>query len=104
MKKNVIRLNKDYQDLIPTYLESRVKDIITIRKAVQNRDFNLIDNITHNLIGSGKTFGFDFISDTALKIRSNIKTKNSDGIIKNVEKIEHYLSGLEIKYVDEDEL
>ena len=63
-----VEISSTLDDLIPTYLDNRRRDIQTIRAAVDRADLQMIVLIAHKIKGSGATYGFSRLSDLARAI------------------------------------
>lgn len=80
--------------LIPEYLENRKKDVIKIREALENQEFNEIEDLGHKMKGSGKCYGFEKISMLGHQIEISAKQKNIHRIEHVAAKIQDYLFNL----------
>ena len=59
---NTFRIDPDLADLIPAFLESRQAEVVAIPGRVNERDFDAVRGLGHQLKGCGSTYGFDPIS------------------------------------------
>ena len=49
----VAYVDKDLEELVPTFLENRRKDVETMLAALQQLDFDTLHTIAHQIKGSG---------------------------------------------------
>ncbi|KJU85191.1 Hpt domain protein, partial [Candidatus Magnetobacterium bavaricum] len=56
----------------------------------------------HSLRGSGRSYGFDFISEVGKNVEQFAGDKNVEGISLWTEKLRKYLGSLNIKYVNKE--
>ncbi|WP_419176559.1 Hpt domain-containing protein [Desulfosediminicola sp.] len=88
----------DLKEIIPLFLESRQEDIVKMRRAITECDFDKVARIGHTLKGVGGGYGFDFITDIGREIESAAKDENSQVISKLVKTMEESLANIEIIY------
>jgi CheY-like chemotaxis protein len=50
------------QELIPQYLSDRKNDLVSIQRLLQERDFDRVRTLGHNMKGTGASYGFSEIS------------------------------------------
>lgn len=91
-------IDSDLEDLIPGFLENRLKDLEKLRNALSNSDFKTIQSIGHSLKGVGGGYGFDEISRLGAEIETAAKNDASEDIESNVSALENYLNNIEIKF------
>ena len=104
MEKIIIYADEDLKDLIPGYLENTMKGINLIKEHVDNKQFQLIKKTAHQLKGSGRSYGFDFITEYGESIEKAALNEEGDKIIKLVKDFISYSEQISIKYVSDDEL
>lgn len=59
VERNVVRVDPDLVGLARAYLEKRARELAAIEHAVARSDYAALQRIGHNLLGSGRMFGFD---------------------------------------------
>jgi HPt (histidine-containing phosphotransfer) domain-containing protein len=97
---SVVFIERDLEDLIPEYLELRYKDIEQIRKLADERDLETIKRLSHNIKGSGGSFGFAKISEIGAKMEQFSKDQNIAEILNFTLILEDYLRKVKIVYRD----
>ena len=97
-KKVIVTVDSDLEDLIPGYFENRQKDIRSIRKALENDDYETIRILGHSMKGSGGGYGFDAITDIGRSLEEEANAGNADGIIKYTDELFSYLERVEVVY------
>ena len=91
----VIRLaevDEDLRDLLPGYLTNRKKELVTLRQALEQGDFQVIENIGHKLRGNAESYGFTELGTWGAKLESLSKTRDFGSIPKVIDLIEAYLN------------
>lgn len=94
----IVRVDSEIEDLVPGYLENRRKDIITIRAALGNGDFDAIRVIGHSMKGSGGGYGFDKITELGRSIELAARGCNHEDIVKFLDELLVYLERIVIVY------
>lgn len=98
MKKFVIRVDLELEDIIPEYLESRRKDIVLFRDAMNRNDFVTVAQLAHNIKGSGGGYGFDLISKLGGDIEHASSERDATSIQKSLTDLDYYLNHIEVVY------
>jgi HPt (histidine-containing phosphotransfer) domain-containing protein len=96
----VVYIDRDLEDLIPEYLENRQKDIEEIRKLIVEKDLDTIKRLSHNIKGSGGSFGFARISEIGTKMEQVTIEKNIIEILNFTVQLENYLKEVKVVYKD----
>jgi len=104
MEKIIIYADEDLKGLIPGYLENTMKGINLIKEYVDKEQYQLVKKTAHQLKGSGRSFGFDFITEYGQSIEKAAINEEGDKIIKLVKDFINYSEKISIKYVSEDDL
>jgi CheY-like chemotaxis protein len=94
VKKEKIILDETLLPLIPEYLRNRKKDIQKIKKALDNNDFDKIEDLGHKMKGSGKCYGFEKISMLGHQIEVSAKEKKSMEIKRSLVQMQDYMFNL----------
>ncbi len=66
----------ELKEIIPGYLGRRDQDILQLRKAVDQSDFDTIAKIAHKLKGNGASYGFDNLTEIGQKLMQVSEIKN----------------------------
>ena len=81
-EKIIAHVDPDLRDLIPGYLENRLRELTTIKNALKAADFAKIRVLGHSMRGSGGGYGFMPISNIGEAIEKAAKNKDRDPIKK----------------------
>jgi len=93
MDDNTISIDKDLEDLIPGYLENRLRDIASIEEALIKNDFETIRILGHSI-----GYGFAAITEIGKRIEEAAKKMDKKVITEQVEELSTYLRNITIKY------
>ena len=58
----VVYLDPDLEEIVPSFLDNRQKDIQTLRSCIENGQLDTIRLLGHRMKGDGGGYGFDAIS------------------------------------------
>lgn len=93
-----LTLDADLEPLIPGYLERRQEDIAALQSAISGSDFPVIQNIGHNLKGSGAGYGFVELTELGATLEQAGMEGDLVTATKMVGRFEEYLRLLDIHY------
>ena len=94
--KIIVSVDPDLADIVPHFLENRHKDIVTIREALEEDDFETIRIIGHSMKGAGGGYGFDVITDLGRDIEQAAQDKNTVEIKRLAQELSIYLARVEV--------
>lgn len=100
-EKVVVRVNSEFEDFIPKFLETIRKDIESMRTALQDNNFETIRKLAHNIKGAGGGFGLDNITNMGRSIENEAKNRNPENIRKLLDELLKYLDNVQIVYIAE---
>jgi len=94
----IISVDRDLEDLIPGFLRNRIKDIESIKNALEKRDYESIRILGHSMKGAGGGYGFDAITDIGRSIEEAAKANDSKAVITGAEALSAYLDKVEVVF------
>jgi len=97
MEHHVV-IDKDFEDLVPTFLNGRKKDIEFIKKYLEENDFETLGYIGHKIKGAGYNYGFEEIGIIGEKIENSSKRQDVKDINDQLLKLESYIKNIKITY------
>ncbi len=93
-----VTVDKSLEDLIPTFLGNRRKELEALRVALAAADFEQLRQLGHRMRGVGNSYGFDRVSDIGRVIEDGARSGDKAGIEKQIADYGDYLSKLQISY------
>ena len=78
-EKIIVNIDPDLEDLIPGFLNNRVKDVVSINELLDKQDFDSIRILGHSMKGAGGGYGFDEI--TAIGDKIEIAAVAADAVV-----------------------
>ena len=97
-KKITVRIDPDFKEIVPGFLEHRRGDIKKILDALERNDFEGIRVIGHTLKGVGGGYGFDAVSDSGRLIEAAAIDHNPEDIRRCIEELSSYIDNVVIVY------
>jgi HPt (histidine-containing phosphotransfer) domain-containing protein len=93
----IVKVEEDIFELIPGFLENRKKNLVTIKSAVTDQDFELIYQTAHKIKGSAALYGFIALSDMAKEIESAGRNEDMSTVKEFLAKAENHLPRLKVE-------
>ena len=97
-EKITVKIDPDLEELIPGFLENRLKDVSNLKSASSSGDFETMRSIGHSLKGVGGGYGFAMITQLGADIESSAKTNDINRINQCISELSDYLQRIEIQY------
>ncbi len=97
-KKIIVNVDRDLEDLIPGFMDNRQNDIVTIRNAVEQEDYETVRSLAHCLKGCGAGYGFNEITEIGATLEQAAKAKDRQKIEEWLNYLAQYLGKVEIVY------
>ncbi len=98
MKKIVVRIDAELQDIVPLFLENRRTDVVKLTSALSAGALNEVHSIAHNLAGTGAGYGFDEISQIGYAMCHAIRIGQLENLPSLISRLADYLDAVEVIY------
>jgi HPt (histidine-containing phosphotransfer) domain-containing protein len=100
MTENVykVKVAKDLEDLIPTFLNNRKKELDALRTALAAADFEQLRQLGHRMRGVGNSYGFEHVSEIGRHIEDGARSADKAGLETHIARYGDYLSRVQIAY------
>lgn len=99
MDKKIITIDKDLEDLVPTYLETRKKELLKLKDLLNQNAAAEIAAIAHKLAGNAGGYGFQELTDIGRRLEAAGKASDKAQMVKEIDNISQYLEAIEVKFV-----
>lgn len=96
-QKEVVHVDPDFEDLIPSFLESRRNEIGIIRDCILVANLAEARRLGHGMKGAGAGYGFPEISAIGAKIEEAAKNGDTSGLEEALDMLDEYLSIVEVR-------
>src|SRR6185503_17718812 len=94
----IVTVAKDLEDLIPTFMANRTKELGTLSVALGAGDMEQLRQLGHRMKGVGNSYGFEQISGLGKQIEDHAKIKDLTGLQTLITEYTDYLARVNIVY------
>jgi CheY-like chemotaxis protein len=98
----LVEIDPDFKDIIPSFLNNKRGDVVTMRDALSRRDFEEIRKMGHKLKGTSRIYGFDYMSTLCFALEEAAKNQETNTIRENLDLLAEHLDHVIVKYVHEE--
>jgi HPt (histidine-containing phosphotransfer) domain-containing protein len=96
--KIFVTIDPDLADLVPGFLANRGKDLITLRAALEQDNFDIIRTLGHRMKGDGGGYGFNRISEIGAVLEQAANRQDKPAIARQLHALSDYLARVEVVY------
>jgi HPt (histidine-containing phosphotransfer) domain-containing protein len=89
---------KDLEDLVPTFMKNRGKELETLRTALAGGDFEQLRQLGHRMKGVGNSYGFEKVSLLGKQIEDGAKSGDKAALAANIADYADYLGRVKVVY------
>jgi len=89
---------KDLEDLIPTFMGNRRKEVEALRVALAAADFERLRLLGHRMRGVGNSYGFERVSAIGKRIEDGARSGDKATLAAQIADYGDYLSKVQIVY------
>ena len=93
-----VKVAKDLEDLIPTFLSNRKKELDALRSALAAADFEQLRQLGHRMRGVGRSYGFERVSDIGKHIEDGARHGDKATLEAQIAHYDDYLARVQIAY------
>jgi HPt (histidine-containing phosphotransfer) domain-containing protein len=93
-----VTVAKDLEDLIPTFMKNRSKEVETLRAALAAGDLEQLRQLGHRMKGVGNSYGFEKVSTLGRQIEDGAKAGDRAGLEARIAEYTDYLARVQIVY------
>jgi HPt (histidine-containing phosphotransfer) domain-containing protein len=86
------------EDLLPTFLENRRKELDALQGAVSCRDLATVLHIAHRMKGVGEPYGFSAISSLGMEFHRAAEQANTPELISLLSRYGSYLREVRVSF------
>lgn len=92
----LITPDPEIADLVPDYLDGRRQDVAALREALGAGDFDRIQELAHNMKGTGTAYGCDALSEIGARMEAAAKISHGSAVDEEIVGLVGFLSRVEI--------
>lgn len=93
-----VSVAKDLEDLIPTFMKNRHKELETLRAALAAGDMGQLRQLGHRMKGVGNSYGFEKVSVLGKQIEDDAISGDLPGLEARIAEYTDYLARVKIAY------
>ncbi|MGQ0546844.1 MAG: Hpt domain-containing protein [Betaproteobacteria bacterium] len=93
-----VTVTKDLEDLIPTFMKNRRKELDNLRVALAARDFEQLRQLGHRMKGVGVSYGFARVSALGKSIEDGARSGDRALLESSIAQYDDYLARVEVAY------
>ena len=95
---HTVTVAKDLEDLIPTFMKNRAKELDTLRAALAGGDMEQLRQLGHRMKGVGNSYGFEKVSELGKHIEDGARSDDRAGLETAIAQYADYLARVKIVY------
>lgn len=93
-----VTIAKDLEDLVPTFLKNRGKELEALRAALAAGDLEQMRQLGHRMKGVGNSYGFETVSQLGKQIEDGAKAGDRSALEARLTEYADYLARVQIVY------
>src|SRR5688500_13906309 len=98
MSNYKVKVAKDLEDLIPTFMNNRRKELDSLRVALAAADFEQLRQLGHRMKGVGVSYGFDHVSAIGKRIEDGARSGDRALLEASIAEYGDYLARVNVAY------
>ena len=97
-KAYTVTLARDFQDLIPEFIENRRRELQALRGALAAGRYDQLSELGHRMRGIGTSYGFDRVSILGGEIEEHARIADREGLAARIAEYAEYLARVKVVY------
>jgi len=93
-----VKVAKDLEDLIPTFMSNRRKEVDALRVALAAGNFEQLRQLGHRMRGVGNSYGFERVSVIGKHIEDGASSGDKASLEALIDDYGDYLSKVQVAY------
>jgi len=93
-----VTVAKDLEDLVPTFLKNRRKELDNLRIALAAQDLEQLRQLGHRMKGVGVSYGFECVSTLGKTIEDGARSGDRASLEASIAKYEDYLARVQVAF------
>lgn len=93
-----VTVAKDLEDLVPTFLANRAKELHALRAALVGRDMAQLRHLGHRMKGVGNSYGFAKVSELGKRIEDGAIANDTSALEACLAEYSEYLEKVKVVY------
>jgi len=97
-KSYKVKVDKDLEDLIPSFLSNRRKELDALRTALAAADLEQLRQLGHRMRGVGNSYGFEHVSVLGKRIEEGARSADRASLEAQIADYGDFLAKVQITY------
>lgn len=97
-EKIVIAVDRDLEEIMPTFLDNRRSDLLKLDQAMKSGDYKSIEMIAHKLAGNAGSYGLPDLGKIGSELEIAAAQEKSEKIEELIKAYRDYMERLDIKF------
>ena len=97
-KAYTVTLARDFQDLIPEFIENRRRELLALRAALAAGRYDQLSELGPRMRGIGTSYGFDRVSILGGQIEDQARIPDREGLAAIIAEYAEYLERVKVVY------
>jgi HPt (histidine-containing phosphotransfer) domain-containing protein len=93
-----VTLARDFQELIPEFIENRRRELEALRGALAARRYDQLSELGHCMRGIGTSYGFERVSILGDQIEGRAAAADLEGVAARIDEYAEYLARVRVLY------
>ena len=94
----IVKVDRDLEDLIPTFMRNRLKEVDLLRIALAALDFEQLRQLGHLMKGVGNSYGFERVSTLGRLVEDGARSGDRAGLAARIAEYGDYLKRVQVVY------
>ena len=94
----IVQIDADLEDIVPSFLENRKKDLEQIEIFLKEKDWGHIESIAHKLAGNAGSYGFNELGEIGIKLEEACQQAQFEEIKKYCDQYYQYMDNVKVEY------
>jgi len=96
----IVHVEQDFEPLLPKFMTNRKKEVVVMRDALAELDFETVRKVAHGMKGAGGSYGFDHVTTMAATIEQAAKAGTAPTIAAELDLLATYLERVQVVFVE----
>lgn len=94
----IVTVQKDLEDLVPTFMSNRAKEVEALRAALESGDMEKLRQLGHRMKGVGTSYGFEKVSALGKLIEDSARANDKTELEGCLADYADYLAKVKVVY------
>lgn len=94
----IVHVEADFEPLMPKFMTNRKKEVVRMREALAQQDFETVWKVAHGMKGVGGSYGFDWVTSMAATIEQAAKAGTAATIDTTLAQLGAYLEQVHVVF------